>query len=83
MADVANYADDATVYACQKYFFDVQRKIESESTIFFSEFIIIMLLTTDDCLQINVKGSLLRNEKTVKLLAITVDKPSFEPDLNG
>ena len=41
-----------------------------------------MLLTTDDCLQINVKGSYLRNEKTVKLLAITVDKPSFEPDLN-
>ena len=40
-----------------------------------------MLLTTDDCLQINVKGSYLRNEKTVKLLAIT-DKPSFEPDLN-
>ena len=41
-----------------------------------------MLLTTDDCLQINVKGSYLRNEKTGKLLAITVDKLSFEPDLN-
>ena len=34
MADVANYADDATVYACQKNFFDVQRKMESESTFF-------------------------------------------------
>lgn len=54
MADIANYTDDANLYACQKNFFDVQRKLKSESTILFSEFIIVILLTTDDSLQINV-----------------------------
>ena len=39
------------------------------------------MLTTDDSLQI--KGSLLSNEKAVKLLGKTVeDKVSFEPHLN-
>ena len=39
-------------------------------------------LTAGDKLQINVKDSSLRNEKTVKLLRIIVDnKLSFEPHL--
>ena len=42
------------------------------------------MLTTDDSLQINVKGSLLSKEKRVKILGITVDnKLSFESHLNG
>lgn len=31
------------------------------------------MLTTNDSMQINVEGSLLSNEKTVKLLGIIVD----------
>ena len=41
------------------------------------------MLTAGDSLQINVKGSLLTNEKIVKSLEITVDrKLSFEPHRN-
>ena len=41
------------------------------------------MLTTDNKLKINVKGSPISNEKTVKLLGVTVDnKFSFEPHLN-
>ena len=31
--NVANYADDTTLYACKKKLYDVQRKLESESLI--------------------------------------------------
>ena len=42
-----------------------------------------VMLTTDNKLKINVKGSPISNEKTVKLLGVTVDnKFSFEPHLN-
>ena len=57
--------------------FDIQRKFESESTELFQWFNNNYLtanrgkshamLTTGDSLQINVKGSLLSNEKTIKL----------------
>ena len=41
------------------------------------------MLTTDNKLKINVKGSAISNEKIVKLLRVTVDnKLSFEPHLN-
>ena len=41
------------------------------------------MLPRNDSLQINVKGSLLRNQKAVKLLGITAgNELSFEPDLN-
>ena len=41
------------------------------------------MLTTDNRLKINVKGSPISNEKIVKLLGVTVDnKLSFEPHLN-
>ena len=41
------------------------------------------MLTTDNRLKINVKGSLINNENIVKLLTVTVDnKFSFESHLN-
>ena len=41
------------------------------------------MLTTDNELKININGSLINNEKIVKLLRVTVDnKLSFEPHLN-
>ena len=41
------------------------------------------MLTTDNKLKINVKGSPINNEKIVKLLGVTVDnKLSFESHLN-
>ena len=71
---VANYADDTVLYACEKYLFDVQRKLESESIILFKQFrdnylkanSSKFILTTDNKLKINVKGSLISNKKTVK-----------------
>ena len=42
-----------------------------------------VMLTTDNKLKINVKGTPISNEKTVKLSGITVDnKLSFDPHLN-
>ena len=42
-----------------------------------------IMLTADNKLKINVKGSLISNEKIVKLLGVTVDKKlSFEHHLN-
>ena len=40
------------------------------------------MLTKDNKLKINLKGSPISNEKIVKLLGVTVDKLSFEPHLN-
>ena len=41
------------------------------------------MLTTGNKLKINLKDSLISNEKIVKLLGVTVDnKLSFEPHLN-
>ena len=41
------------------------------------------MLTTDNKLKINLKGSAISNEKIVKLLGVIVDnKLSFEPHLN-
>ena len=37
-SNVANYADDTTLYACEKKLYDVQRKFESESLILFEWF---------------------------------------------
>ena len=92
-SNIANYADDTTLYACEKKLYDVQRKLESESLILF-EWIhdnylkansgkSHVMLTTDSKQKINVKGSRISNEKIVKLLGVTVDKKlSFEPHLN-
>ena len=42
-----------------------------------------VMLTTDNKLKINVKGSPISNKKIIKLLGVTVDnKLSFEPHLN-
>ena len=41
------------------------------------------MLTTDNKLKINAKGSAINNQKIVQLLEVTVDnKLSFEPHLN-
>ena len=92
-SNVANYADDTILYACEKKLHDVQRKSESESLILFEWFHdnylkansgkSHVMLRIDNKLKINVKGSLISNEKIVKLLGVTVDnKLSFEPHLN-
>ena len=75
------------------YIYDVQRKLESESLILFEWFHDNYLkinsvkshamLTTDNKLKINVKGSPISNGKLVKLLGVIVDnKFSFESHLN-
>ena len=66
------------LYMPVKNFFAVQRKLQSESTKLFQWFHVItilrqIMLITNDSIQINVEGSLLSNEKTVKLLGIIVD----------
>ena len=71
----------------------MQRKLESESLILFEWFCdnclkgnggkSHIMLTTDNTLKINVKGSLMSNEKVAKLLGVTVNnKLSFKPHLN-
>ena len=88
-SNVANYADDVTLYVCEKKLSDVERKLESESLILFELFRDTYLkansgksrfvLTTDKKLKINVKGSLVSNEEIVKLLGVAVNsKLSFE-----
>ena len=72
-SNVANYADDSTLRACEKNLFDVQRKLESESLILFKWFHdnylkadsgkSHVILTTDNKLKINVTGSPISNEK--------------------
>ena len=92
-SNVANYADDTTLYACEKKLYDVQRKLKCESLILFEWFHdnylransdkSHVMLTTGNKQKINVKGSRISNEKIVKLLGVTVDnKLSFEPRLN-
>ena len=92
-SNVANYADDTILYACEKKLHDVQRKLESESLILFEWFHdnylkansgkSHVMLRIDNKLKINVKGSLTSNEKMVELLGVTVEnKLSFEPHLN-
>ena len=92
-SNVENYADDMAPYACEKNLHDVQRKLESESLILFERFHdnylkansgkSHVLLTTDNKLKINVKGSPISNEKIIRLLRVIVDnKLSFEPHLN-
>ena len=89
-SNVANYADDTTLYVCDKKLSDVQRKLESESLILFerlrdnylkpSSCKSHIILTTDNKLKVNVNGSLISNKKIVKLLGVTVDnRLSFEP----
>ena len=92
-SNVANYTDNTTLYACEKTFYDKQRKLESESSILFEWFYdnylkansgkSYVMLKTDNKLKINVKGSPISNEKMVNLLGVTVqNKFSFEPHLN-
>ena len=92
-SNVVNYADDTTLYACEKKLYDVQRKLESEYLTIFEWFHdnclktnsgkSHVMLTTNNKLKINVKSSPISNEKIVKLLGVTVDnKLSFEPHLN-
>ena len=87
--NVAYYADDTTPYACEKKLSDVQRKMECESLILFEWFRdnylkansgkSHIMLTADNKLKINAQGSLISNEKILKLLGLTVDnKLSFE-----
>ena len=91
--NVANYADDTTLHACEKKLSDVQRNLQSESLILFECFRdnylkanngkSHIMLTTDNKRKIIVKGSQISNKKTVELLEVTVDhKLSFEPHLN-
>ena len=92
-SNVANYADDKTLYACEKKLYDVKIKFESESLILFEWFHdnylkansgkSYVMLTIDSKLKINVKSSPISNKKMVKLLGESVDsKLSFEPGLN-
>ena len=77
----------------KKKLYDVKRKLGSESLILFEWFRDNYLkanrgkshaiLTTDNKLKINVKGSPISNEKIVNLLHVAVDnKLSFEPHFN-
>ena len=92
-SNVANCADDTTLYACEKKLYDVQRNFESECLNLFEWFHdnylkansgkSHVMLTTDNKLKINVKGSPTSNGKLVKLLGVTVDnKLSFVSHLN-
>ena len=47
-SNVANYADDATLYACEKKIYDVQRKLESESYLSGS------MITTSELIVVNL-----------------------------
>ena len=81
-SNVANYADDTTIYV-RKNLHDVQRKLESDSLILFEWFHnnylkanggkSHVMLTTNNKLKINVKGSPISNEKNVKLVGVTVN----------
>ena len=71
-SNVANYVDDTTLYACEKNLYGVQRKSESQSLILFEWFHNYRkansgksnaMLTTDNKLKINVKGSPISKEK--------------------
>ena len=63
-SNLTNYADDTTLYACQKNLHDVQRKLEPESLILFEWFHdndlkasngkSNVMLTADNKLKINV-----------------------------
>ena len=74
-SNIANYADDTTLYACEKNLHDVQRKLESESLILFEWFHdnylkansgkSHVMLTKNNKLKINVKDSPISNEKIV------------------
>ena len=87
-----DYADDTTLCAREKKLYYVQRKLESRSLILFEWFLdnlkansgkCHVMLTRGNKLKINVKGSLISNEKIVKLLGVTVDnKLFFKPHLN-
>ena len=76
-SNVANYADDTILYACEKKLHDVQRKSESESLILFEWFHdnylkansgkSHVMLTTDNKLKINVKDIPTSDKKIVKL----------------
>ena len=67
--------DDTTLYACEKKLHGVQRKLESESLVLLEWFHdnylkansgkSLDILTTDNRLKINVKGSPINNEKLV------------------
>ena len=67
-SDIASYIDHTTLYPCQNNLFDVQRKLESESTKVFQCFHNSnfktnnsnphAMLATDDSIQIETKGSL-------------------------
>ena len=72
-SNLANYADDTTLYACEKKLYDVQRKLESKSLVLFKWFHDNYLkgnshkshfmLPSDNKLKINVKGSPINNKK--------------------
>ena len=72
-SNVANYGDDTTLYAFEKYLYDVQRKLVSESLILFewshNNYLKAnggkshVMLTTDSKLKINVNGSPISSEK--------------------
>ena len=71
----ANYADETTLYAFEKKSYDVQKKFESESLKLFKSlndnYLKVnsgkshVMLTTDNKLKINVKGSPISNGKIV------------------
>ena len=92
-SNIASYADDTSLYTCEKNLFDVQRKLQSESLILFKWFRdnylkatsgkSHVMLTTDNKRKINIKDSLISNKKITKLLGVTVaNKLSFELHLN-
>ena len=91
-SNVANYTDDTTLYVCKKLS-DVQRKLEPESSILFEgyhdNYLKVnsgkshIMWTADNKLKINVKSSLISNEKIVKLLWVAVaNNLFFKPALD-
>ena len=92
-SNIANYADDTTLYECEENLIEARTKIETESLKVFAWFRnnhlnanstkSHVMLTTDYIVQVNVGGNITSNETIVKLLGITVDnKLSSETHLN-
>ncbi len=85
--DICNYADDTTIYACNKNLDNVIGKLENDSNIIIQWFADnFMKLNTDKChllvlgksasqsVTVNIGNSSIENKDEEKLLGVTIDK---------
>ena len=86
-ADICNYADDTTIYACDKNLDSVIARLENDSSTIIQWFADnFMKLNTDKChlimfsrnsnqqVTVNVGNSVIENAEEEKLLGIVIDK---------